>query len=120
MLQKVAELVKAASLLSSMSEEFLQLKGDMQKLSNTLSDSVHEATQLTLTHTRLYDSAVEVLQVIISCHSRTGIPDTIMQDILYIICVSFREASPPIKGEQGLYATSGSIASAMAGSRACL
>ncbi len=53
----------AASLLSDLSGDFARLRRDVERLNSTLSDSVHEATQLTLTYTRLYDSAVEVLQV---------------------------------------------------------
>ena len=36
----------------------------MQRLTASLSASVHEATSLTLEHTLLYDNAVEVLQVL--------------------------------------------------------
>ncbi len=63
-MQKSPDLVSAAALLHDLGQEFTTLRGDVERLTTSLSDSVHEATQLTLTHTRLYDSAVEVLQVL--------------------------------------------------------
>ena len=63
-MQKSPDLVSAAALLHDLGQEFTILRGDVERLTTSLSDSVHEATQLTLTHTRLYDSAVEVLQVL--------------------------------------------------------
>jgi hypothetical protein len=62
-MQSNPDLASAAALLCDLSVEFTTLRSDAERLTSSLSDSVHEATQLTLTHTRLYDSAVGVLQV---------------------------------------------------------
>lgn len=62
-MQRNPDLASAAALLCDLSVEFTTLRSDAERLTSSLSDSVHEATQLTLTHTRLYDSAVGVLQV---------------------------------------------------------
>ncbi len=61
--QDAPDLASAAALLYDLGKEFAVLRSDVERLTSSLSDSVHEATQLTLTHTRLYDSAVGVLQV---------------------------------------------------------
>ena len=53
----------AQGLLQDVKTDWDTLAGDMQRLVASLSTSVHEATGLTLEHTLLYDSAVEVLQV---------------------------------------------------------
>ncbi|CAL8467956.1 g7494 [Coccomyxa elongata] len=60
--QGAPDLASAAALLNDLGNEFAVLRSDVERLTSSLSDSVHEATQLTLTHTRLYDSAVGVLQ----------------------------------------------------------
>ena len=62
-MQDAADLASGAALLNDLGKEFAILRSDVERLTSSLSDSVHEATQLTLTHTRLYDSAVGVLQV---------------------------------------------------------
>lgn len=66
-MQEASDLASAAALLSDLGKEFAVLRSDVERLTSSLSDSVHEATQLTLTHTRLYDSAVGVLQVSPEC-----------------------------------------------------
>ena len=63
-MQNDSDLASAAALLCDLSIEFTALRSDVERVATSLSDSVHEATQLTLTHTRLYDSAVGVLQVV--------------------------------------------------------
>ncbi|BDA42364.1 hypothetical protein COCOBI_03-2510 [Coccomyxa sp. Obi] len=60
--QDAPDLASAAALLNDLGKEFAILRSDVERMTSSLSDSVHEATQLTLTHTRLYDSAVGVLQ----------------------------------------------------------
>ena len=54
-------------LTAGLGEDFICLKKEFDSLLGSLSNSVHDATQLTLEHTTLYDSAVGELQV--ACHS---------------------------------------------------
>ena len=53
-------------LTAGLGEDFICLKKEFDSLLGSLSNSVHDATQLTLEHTTLYDSAVGELQV--ECH----------------------------------------------------
>lgn len=53
-------------LTAGLGEDFTCLKREFDSLLGSLSNSVHDATQLTLEHTTLYDSAVGELQV--ACH----------------------------------------------------
>ncbi|CAK0765140.1 hypothetical protein CVIRNUC_003228 [Coccomyxa viridis] len=49
-------------LTAGLGEDFTCLKREFDSLLGSLSNSVHDATQLTLEHTTLYDSAVGELQ----------------------------------------------------------
>lgn len=51
-------------LMAGLSQDFDNLKLEFDRLLESLSASVHDATKLTLEHTTLYDSAVGELQVI--------------------------------------------------------
>ena len=53
-------------LKAGLGDDFICLKKEFDSLLGSLSNSVHDATQLTLEHTTLYDSAVGELQV--ACH----------------------------------------------------
>ena len=53
-------------LTAGLGEDFICLKKEFDGLLGSLSNSVHDATKLTLEHTTLYDSAVGELQV--ACH----------------------------------------------------
>ena len=53
-------------LTAGLGEDFICLKKEFDSLLGSLSNSVHDATRLTLEHTTLYDSAVGELQV--TCH----------------------------------------------------
>ena len=61
--QEDREAGSAAGFLRDVAGDWAALTGDIQRLTETLSASVQEATQLTLEHTLLYDRAVEALQV---------------------------------------------------------
>lgn len=50
-------------LMAGFSQDFGTLKAEFDRLLGSLSASVHDATELTLEHTTLYDSAVGELQV---------------------------------------------------------
>lgn len=63
-MQGLVEPGTAAGLLQDVTGDWEVLAGDIKRLTASLGAAVHEATQLTLEHTLLYDSAVEVLQVI--------------------------------------------------------
>ena len=50
-------------LMAGFSQDFGDLKAEFDRLLGSLSASVHDATELTLEHTTLYDTAVGELQV---------------------------------------------------------
>ncbi len=50
-------------LMAGFSQDFGNLKAEFDRLLGNLSASVHDATELTLEHTALYDTAVGELQV---------------------------------------------------------
>ena len=50
-------------LMAGFSQDFSNLKAEFDRLLGNLSASVHDATELTLEHTALYDTAVGELQV---------------------------------------------------------